>query len=120
MVVLGGLFLMSEVLLYERGFDDSSKCTAGPTPLTTPESWKGSPKADSPTRQWFSKVEIATCCDFEEFTRSNTLAWQAKRGRVVAKSGVEVPAAIRYRGTSLLRNRLLPEGHHRVLCRVLL
>jgi ankyrin repeat protein len=27
---------------------------------TTPESWKGSPKVDSPSRQWFSKVNNHT------------------------------------------------------------
>ena len=33
--------------------------------LTTPDSWRGSPKVNSPTRQLFSKVEIAFQGDYE-------------------------------------------------------
>ena len=34
---------------------------------TTPESWKGSRKVNSPTRQRFSQVDSATCCDLDEY-----------------------------------------------------
>ena len=46
----------------------------------TPESWKGSSKVNSPTRRWFSKVEIATCCDVDVLIRSNTLVWYHSKG----------------------------------------
>ena len=41
----------------------------------TPESKKGSPKVNFPSRQWFSKWRAPILALLNEFTPSNTLAW---------------------------------------------